>query len=229
MADTEYVDCCIHTEALALPRSTGKGRFLRRRYSKFWNKCVCLRRMDDQISDENLMLSYSRGNTDAFEALYRKYKGPLYRFILRQCPLEYADELYQDIWLKVINSRVNYKVKATFRTWLYQIARNRIIDHYRRHHIRPVGNPEAALSSISGSERMQPEHQLEAGNRHELLMAALEALPRDQKEIFLLKEEADLSLEEIAVTTGVSYEAAKSRLRYAYSKLKKQLENIHEQ
>jgi len=185
--------------------------------------------MDNEISDENLMLSYSRGDAGAFEALYQKYRGPLYRFILRQCQHDCADELYQDIWLKVINSRLSYKVTATFRTWLYQIARNRIIDHYRRQKIRPVGNPADTLSAISSSERLQPEQQLEASKQQELLIAALEALPQDQREAFLLKEEAGLSLEEIAATTGVSYEAAKSRLRYACSKLKKQLETIHEQ
>jgi len=184
--------------------------------------------MDDDISDENLMLSYCNGDADAFEVLYQRHKGPLYRFVLRQSGQEFVEELFQDIWLKVINSRMSYQVKATFKTWLYHIARNRIIDHYRRHNLRPLHNDSDSLSAISGAERKQPENQLEAGNQHELLMHAIAELPRDQKEAFLLKEEAGLDIEHIADTTGVSYEAAKSRLRYAYKKLRDQLEFIHE-
>ena len=184
--------------------------------------------MDDEISDENLMLSYCQGDADAFEVLYQRHKGPLYRFILRQGGQEFVEELFQDIWLKVINSRKSYQVKATFKTWLYRIARNRIIDHYRRQNLRPVDNNTESLSVISGAEGIQPENQLEAGNQHELLMHAIAELPHEQRETFLLKEEAGLDIEQIANTTGVSYEAAKSRLRYAFKKLRDQLEFIHE-
>jgi RNA polymerase sigma-70 factor (ECF subfamily) len=184
--------------------------------------------MDDEISDENLMLSYCNGDADAFEVLYQRHKGPLYRFILRQSGQQFVEELFQDIWLKVINSRMSYQVKATFKTWLYRIARNRIIDHYRRQNMRPVDNNSESLPAISGAESIQPENQLEAGNQHELLMRAIAELPRDQKEAFLLKQEAGLDIEQIADTTGVSYEAAKSRLRYAFNRLRDQLESIHE-
>ena len=120
--------------------------------------------MVDDISDEHLMLGYSRGDADAFEVLYQRHKGPLYRFIMRQCGPVHADELYQDIWLNVIKSRLRYKIKATFKTWLYQIARNRIIDHYRRQNIRPVENNPNSLSSLSEPESIQPENRLEADN-----------------------------------------------------------------
>jgi len=184
--------------------------------------------MDAEISDENLMLSYCNGDADAFEVLYQRHKSPLYRFILRQSGQEFVEELFQDIWLKVINSRMSYQVTASFKTWLYHIARNRIIDHYRRQNFRPVNNDSDKLSAISVDEHVQPENQLEAGNQHELLMVAIAKLPRDQKEAFLLKEEVGLGIEEIANITGVSYEAAKSRLRYAFKKLRDQLEFIHE-
>jgi RNA polymerase sigma-70 factor (ECF subfamily) len=184
--------------------------------------------MDDEISDESLMLSYSRGDADAFEVLYQRHKGPLYRFVLRQCGRHYAEEIYQDIWLNVINSRLRYKIRATFKTWLYQIARNRLIDHYRRQNLRPVENNPDSLSSLSEPVQHQPENRLDSNRRHELLMKAVAALPPEQKEAFLLKEEANLSVDEIALTTGVTYEAAKSRLRYAFKKLKAQLETIHE-
>ena len=197
-------------------------------YLKLHDKCVSLHHMDQDISDENLMLNYSGGDAQAFESLYQRHKGPLYRFILRQSGQDFADELYQDIWLKVINTRTSYQVKATFKTWLYHIARNRIIDHYRRQNLRAVNENTDDLASISGAENVQPENRLEANNQHALLMIAIAELPQDQKEAFLLKQEAGLGIEEIAKTTGVSYEAAKSRLRYAIKKLRQQLEMIHE-
>ncbi len=184
--------------------------------------------MDDEISDENLMLSYSSGDAQAFEILYQRHKGPLYRFILRQCGQDFVDELFQDIWLKVIHTRVSYQVKATFKTWLYHIARNRIIDHYRRQNLRPVNNDTDEIAALSGAENIQPENRLEAGNQHQLLMLAIAELPHEQKEVFLLKQEAGLGIEEIAKMTGITYEAAKSRLRYAIKKLRQQLEMIHE-
>jgi RNA polymerase sigma-70 factor (ECF subfamily) len=184
--------------------------------------------MDDDLTDEKLMLSYSDGDAEAFEVLYQRHKGPLYRFILRQCGQEFVDELFQDVWLKVINSRIKYKVSAAFKTWLYHIARNRIIDHYRKKNIRPVDNESDKLSSISSAATGQPENKLEANNQHELLMNAIAELPLEQKEVFLLKQEAGLGIDEIAATTGVTFETAKSRLRYAVKKLRQQLEVIDE-
>lgn len=184
--------------------------------------------MDETLSDEQLMSGYCNGDADAFEVLYQRHKGPLFRFILRQCRPEFVDELFQDIWLKVINARSHYQVQASFRTWLYRIARNHIIDHYRRQTLRPADNHPEMLNSISGAGSNQPENLLEAGDLHECLMLAIAQLPVDQKEAFLLKEEAGLGIEEIANTTGVPFETAKSRLRYAYRKLKQTLEADHE-
>lgn len=184
--------------------------------------------MVETDSDENLMLDYARGNADAFETVYQRYKAPLYRYVQRQCGSQFVDELFQDIWLKVINSRKSYTVQASFKTWLYHIARNRVIDHYRRQSVRPVDNNPEKLSSVSSDSRIQPENQLESYRLHERLMSAIAALPHEQKEAFLLKEEAGLGIEEIAKTTGVGYEAAKSRLRYAMNKLRQQLEMTHE-
>jgi RNA polymerase sigma-70 factor (ECF subfamily) len=184
--------------------------------------------MDQEISDENLMLDYAKGNADAFEQLYHRHKGPLYRFILRQSAPQFADEIFQDIWLKVIGSRTSYKIKAAFKTWLYRIARNRIIDYYRRQNLRPLENHSETLSLIRDNERVQPENQFETRLQHEHLMEAIAELPNEQREVFLLKEEAGLTINEIADITDVSYEAAKSRLRYAMKKLRQHLEFNHE-
>ncbi len=166
------------------------------------------------------MLNYGAGDADAFDMLYQRHKGPLYRFVLRQCGQPFVDELFQDIWLKVINARKTYRVSASFRTWLYHMARNRIIDHHRRQNIRPLDNHTDELDSVPANPGEQPEKRLQTQTRYEALLQAIVELPNDQREAFLLREEAGLSLEEIADTCGINFETAKSRLRYAVNKLR---------
>ena len=73
------------------------------------------------------------GDPDAFDDLYRRHKGPLYRYMLRQCgDRAAAEELFQDVWLNVIRARATYTVMSRFVTYLYRFAHNRLIDHYRR-------------------------------------------------------------------------------------------------
>lgn len=170
------------------------------------------------------MMSYGDGDADAFEILYQRYKSPLYRFVLGQCTQQTADELFQDIWLKVINARNTYQVKASFKTWLYHLARNRIIDQYRKNNIRLVDNNIDDLDVVENTSTAQPEKQLHTQTQYEKLLEAIAALPAEQKEAFLLREEAGLSIEQIAQTCGINTETAKSRLRYAVKKLRKKME-----
>src|SRR5262245_13104032 len=89
--------------------------------------------MDAGTSDETLMLRYRDGDATAFEILYARHKAPLYRFMLRGCrDRAVCEELFQEVWIGLIEARVRYEVQAKFRTWLYQMARNRVIDHLRR-------------------------------------------------------------------------------------------------
>jgi len=180
---------------------------------------------ENNISDESLMMSYTVGDAEAFETLYLRHKDALYRFVLRQAGSQCGDELFQDIWLKVINTRKDYRVTASFKTWLYHIARNRIIDQYRRQTIRPIENNSAELETIESTSTLTPEKNLHTQTLHEQLLTALANLPREQKEVFLLREEADLSIEQIADTCGINFETAKSRLRYATKKLQHALQD----
>ena len=166
------------------------------------------------------MMSYSAGNAEAFDTLYQRHKGPLYRFVLRQAGQQSVDELFQDIWLKVINARKTYQVTARFKTWLYHMARNRIIDQYRKDTIRPVENHSEELDVVESKTIPTPEKNLHTQSQYEQLLEAISALPADQKEAFLLREEAGLSIEQIAETCGTNFETAKSRLRYAIKKLR---------
>jgi RNA polymerase sigma-70 factor (ECF subfamily) len=127
-----------------------------------------------------------------------------------------AEEVFQDIWMRVIVARINYAPKAKFATWLYAIAHNRLIDHWRRKGLTLVDLENVEVEGNSPN----PEHQAMAREGLARFAFALEALPPAQREAFLLHEEAGMSVSEIARATGAGEEAAKSRLRYAMAKLK---------
>ena len=183
--------------------------------------------MWDEMSDEALMLAYREGDTAAFEALYRRWRSRLYRFLLRQCGnAAHADELFQDIWLKIVGARKGYEVAAKFSTWLFRIAHNRLIDHYRAQGRAALvsydDDPEDAdrVAALPAAATAQPEAMIERKALAEELVRHIEALPAAQRETFLLSEEGEMTLEQIAAATGVNRETAKSRLRYALNKLR---------
>ena len=182
--------------------------------------------MENEASDEDLMISYGAGDAEAFDVLYQRHKDPLYRFVLRQSGPDAADELFQDIWLKVINARHSYRVTASFKTWLYHLARNRIIDLYRSNSIRPIDNNLDEMDEFTNSSVAQPDKQMQTQSQFETLVEAITELPREQREVFLLREEAGLTVDQIAETCGINFETAKSRLRYAIGKLRHKL-NLH--
>jgi RNA polymerase sigma-70 factor (ECF subfamily) len=189
--------------------------------------------MDDPRSDETLMLAYRDGDPDAFEVLYRRHQAPLYRYFLRQCGARaLAEELYQDVWLNLIRVRQHYAVRAKFTTYLYHLAHNRLIDHYRSKKRLPLSYEDdpvdPILERLVADPRHEPETGLTRARAIERVQEILAALPEAQREAFLLREEAGLSVEEIAATTGVNPEAAKSRLRYALAKLRDGLEGYAE-
>jgi RNA polymerase sigma-70 factor (ECF subfamily) len=174
-----------------------------------------------EAADEELMLAYRQGDAGAFERLYARHKGPLYRFVLRSVRERgLAEELYQEIWMRVIEARGRYTVRAKFTTWLYTIAHNRLTDHWRRRGLQLVALAEHDAPASPADE---PARRAEARESLARLAAALGALPAAQREAFLLHEEAGMSVAEIAAATGAGEEAAKSRLRYALAKLREAL------
>ena len=179
------------------------------------------------------MLRYRDGDARAFEALYARHKGALYRYFLRQTGSAIGEELFQDVWMNVIRTRERYEARAKFSTWLYRLAHNRLIDHYRRTAARvPVSydsdTNETLLESVPDQPFREPDSELERRRLAQRLLAALAALPEAQREVFLLREEGGLSLEEIAAVTDSNLEAAKSRLRYALAKLRLELASVFE-
>ncbi len=179
-----------------------------------------------EAGDEQLMLAYREGDAGAFERLYRRHKGALYRFVLRSIrDRALAEELYQEIWIRVIEARGRYEPQAKFTTWLYAIAHNRLVDHWRKRGLALVsldGEEATQAEPVAGAD-YEPQRVLEAKQSHARFARALEALPPAQREAFLLHHEAEMGVAEIAQATGANEEAAKSRLRYAVSKLKEAL------
>lgn len=172
-----------------------------------------------EASDEELMLAYRDGNAGAFDTLYARHKGALYRYVLRGVKMRaVAEELYQEIWIRVIEARRRYSPSARFTTWLYTIAHNRLVDHWRRKEL--VAVPAETEEEPAAGIDADPAQQAEANQALARFAKALAELPHAQREAFLLHEEADLTALEIAAATGSEPEAVKSRLRYAVAKLK---------
>jgi RNA polymerase sigma factor (sigma-70 family) len=178
-----------------------------------------------EVSDESLMLAYAAGDVAAFERLYQRHRGKLYRFLARQLHGNgaLADEFFQDVWQRVISARQGWKPDAAFSTWLYRIAHNRLADHWRALQHRPPAPHDADERTERMPDHDTPERQLSEFEERRRLQLALDELPEEQREVILLRLEQELSLEEIGEMTGVGRETVKSRLRYAMDKLRQRL------
>lgn len=177
------------------------------------------------------MTRYCSGDAAAFDTLYFRHKGPLYRYLRRQAGAKHADELFQDIWLKIVKSRQTYYRGAKFTTFLYTVAHRRVIDHYRLNNkaILVSYDETAAFDETNAPGHTpaleQPEREVDRAKQLEKLLKLIDMLPAAQREAFLLHEESGLSIDEIATATDVKPETAKSRIRYAIRKLREGLQS----
>jgi RNA polymerase sigma-70 factor (ECF subfamily) len=189
--------------------------------------------MDFEDDDAGLMLRYRDGDTAAFAALYAHYKGPLYRYLLRHARnASAAADLFQEVWSHLIATRERYEPRAKFATFLFHIAHNCAIDFFRRdlhqRRVLPAHDSESLFSEAEVPEHQRPDRVAEFVEQQSAVLAAVAALPLEQREAFLLREETGLNVEEIARITDVPLETAKSRLRYAVRKLKNSLRPMQE-
>ena len=180
-------------------------------------------RMEHRPEDSALMLRYRDGDVSAFELLYRRHNDALYRYLLRLCrhPAA-AEDIFQEVWGKIIKARDNYRPTAKFTTFLYRVAYNCFIDYVRRNK-RHANTADIEPDSQPDSGE-QPDMLTEKSLARRRLEAALTTLPEEQRDVFLLYEEAGLSLDQIASITDCKRETAKSRLRYAIRKLRAAIE-----
>ena len=174
-------------------------------------------------SDETLMLQYAQGDLDAFRRLYERHRGGLYRYFLRQSDAALAEELFQDVWARVIKARQNYRAEARFQTWLYTLAHNRLVDHWRRSGVRDgeqSPDDDAGGAVTLAATDPDPQQLVDLRDCLEQLLHLVARLPAVQRQTFLLRHEAGLSLAEIADTMSAGAETVKSRLRYAMERLR---------
>ncbi len=192
-------------------------------------------------ADEQLMSAYAGGDARAFEALYDRHATRLWRYILRSTgDAAAADELAQDVWFSVARQAGRYAPRASapglplarFTTWLFTLARHRVVDHLRATRPQasldaPAGDDGATLAdTLAAPSGFGPLRRIETRQQAARLLTALDALPPEQREAFLLQAEADLSVADIAAATDVPFETAKSRLRYARAALRRTLEEM---
>ena len=191
-------------------------------------------KMDTEVAptDEMLMQAFAAGDARAFETLYDRNLPAVWRYVLRSVhDAALADELVQDVWFSIVRQAPHYQPRARFRTWLFTLAHHRMVDHFRTHH--PHASLDAATEdgasladTLAADSGFGPLRQLQSREQAQALLDALAALPAAQREAFLLQAEGAMSLAEIAETTGVPLETARSRLRYARATLRQTLEGL---
>lgn len=183
-----------------------------------------------QPTDAQLLAAYLGGDQQAFARLYDRYDRQVFGFIaklLGRDAMSQAEDLHQESWLAVARGAASFdEGRARFVTWLFTIARNKVMDHYRAD--RSAAEQRAddlglSLADFSDTLSRLPERVLESRQLSDELLRAVAALPEAQRETFVLFAQMDLSLGEVAGITGVGLETAKSRLRYARDALRAEL------
>lgn len=187
-----------------------------------------------ELEDSELMIRYAQGDDRAFTLLFERHKRPLYTYILRSCGRpDIADELLQDVFLRVINSASNYKPSAKFTTWLYRIARNACIDAARKRSRAQVYSLQNSAAGDDSGDSFQDRlvdgdarsGDIDADRKafRDRLQRALEKLPEEQREVFLLREISGLTFREVAQIMDAPLPTIKSRMRYALEALRREL------
>ena len=181
----------------------------------------------DLADDAELLSAHAAGDPHAFARLYDRYDRPCFHFIRRTLGAAHADaaeDLHQETWIAVSRNAAAYDpAKASFPAWLFTIARRKVLDHFRRQKIAVLWSSEDDAAAAVPDPGPTPLEQVQSQELAKQVVAAVEALPLEQRGAFVMFAHAGLSLEEIAQATGVAVETAKSRLRYAREKLRQAL------
>ena len=179
----------------------------------------------DPADDAELLRAHGAGDGHAFARLYDRYDRPCFRFIRRLLGSAHADaaeDLHQETWVAISRNAATFDpARANFNTWLFTIARHKVFDHFRKLKVAVLAEAgdDGALMLIP-DPAASPLQDVESRELAQRIIAAVEALPLEQRGALIMFAHAGLSLEEIAQATGVAVETAKSRLRYARAKLR---------
>ena len=190
-------------------------------------------------TDEALMIRFQSGDRSAFTFLVRRHQGPLFNFALRHLRSQpAAEEVVQDAFVRVVQNAADFKHEARFSTWLYTIARNLCIDQIRKRALRrhpsldePKRTEESdgpTLGEQTADARANVERAAVSVEIREKVLAAVETLPDEQREVFLMREVSNLPFKEIAEIVGVPENTVKSRMRYALERLQAALSEFEE-
>lgn len=184
------------------------------------------------------MAAFAKGDRTAFAPLVARHQRGVFNFLLRSVQdRSRAEELLQDVFLRVVRSKDRYQPSAKFTTWLYSIARNLAVDESRRAKFRQHksldapqsrrdGGPSSPLVASLPAPQIATDEAAQAPALRKRLAAAVDALPADQREVFLLRQISGLSFREIADTIGIPENTVKSRMRYALEKLRHELGDL---
>jgi len=182
---------------------------------------------DDAVDDADLLRAHGAGDRHAFARLYDRYDRACFHLIRRLLGAAHADaaeDLHQETWIAVSRNGASFDpAKASFAAWLFTIARHKTFDHFRRQRVTVLATAPEDDAAMTPDPRPSPLEQVQSRQRAEEIVAAVEALPIEQRGVFVMFSDGELSLEEIAQVTGVAVETAKSRLRYARAKLRQSL------
>jgi RNA polymerase sigma-70 factor, ECF subfamily len=190
-------------------------------------------------TDEELMEAFSGGDARAFEQLVARHGRSLYNFLLRSVRTPHrAEELLQEVMLRVVKSKRRYERSAKFTTWVYTIARNLTVDESRRVRFRDHQSLDAPLRGRNGDDaghtrlariaatQVPTDMAAEAPRLRRRLRAAIAQLPDDQREVFLMRQVSGMSFREIGDVVGAPENTVKSRMRYALEKLRQDLADL---
>lgn len=193
----------------------------------------------DETPDEALMARFQRGDRAAFKVLVSRHQKPLFNFALRHLRSpSLAEDVVQDSFVRVVQSANEFKHEARFSTWLYTIARNLCIDQLRKGALRRHPSLDESRPSQEGEgptlgeqmpdSRASVERHATSTELRSKISDAVEELPEEQREVFLMREVAHLPFKEIAEITGVPENTVKSRMRYALERLQQALSEYEE-
>jgi RNA polymerase sigma-70 factor, ECF subfamily len=186
--------------------------------------------MDEK--DAQLLARYREGDIPALEELVGRYQRPLFGYILQVTSRrDDPDDVFQEVWIRVIRHAGSYR-PGNFLGWLVRIAHNLVVDRARRRKPDLSLDQEdefgRTLESTTPSSDRGALRQVVADNLGRRIEQALAVLPAEQKEVFVMRTQAQLSFKEIARIQRVSINTALARMQYALKKLRKVLRSDYE-